>query len=39
MKIRVEELIETAIARAGSDDFGQDTWQEGLDVLVESLTA
>ena len=25
--------------RAGSDDFGEDTWREGLEVLVGSLTA
>ncbi len=39
MGIQVEQLIETAVARAGSDDFGEDTWQEGLTVLVDSLTA
>jgi hypothetical protein len=38
MDIQVGQLVETAVARAGSDDFGEDTWQEGLDVLVESLT-
>jgi hypothetical protein len=30
-------LVETAIERAGSDDFGPDTWQEGLGVLIRSL--
>jgi hypothetical protein len=35
--MNVDELVETACARAGSDDFGGDTWREGLDVLVESL--
>ena len=24
-------------ARAGSDDFGGDTWREGLEILVLSL--
>jgi hypothetical protein len=38
MEIRVDQLVETAVARAGSDDFGGDTWREGLDVLVSSLT-
>ena len=38
MGIRVEELIETAVGRVGSEDFGGDTWREGLDVLVNSLT-
>ena len=38
MDIQVEQLVETATARAGCDDFGEDTWQEGLDVLVNSLT-
>jgi hypothetical protein len=35
--IVVEQLIETATERAGSDDFGLDTWREGLDVLVRAL--
>ena len=39
MGMQVEQLVETAVARAGSDDFGGDTWREGLDVLVDSLTA
>ncbi len=38
MGIQVDQLVETAVTRAGSDDFGEDTWQEGLDVLVDSLT-
>jgi hypothetical protein len=37
--IQVDQVVETATARAGSDDFGDDTWQEGLEVLVGSLTA
>jgi hypothetical protein len=35
--IVVEQLIETATERVGSDDFGSDTWREGLDVLVDAL--
>jgi hypothetical protein len=34
----IDQLVETACERAGSDDFGDDTWREGLDVLVGSLT-
>ena len=30
-------LVEEACRRAGLDDFGPDTWREGLDVLVKSL--
>src|ERR1700722_1721189 len=39
MGIHVEQLVGTAGARAGSDDFGEETWEEGLEVLVGSLTA
>ena len=35
--LTVEELIDTACARAGSDDFGPDTWREGLEILVGAL--
>jgi hypothetical protein len=38
MELRVEQLIESAVERAGSEDFGGDSWREGLDVLVNSLT-
>lgn len=34
----IGHLVDTACARAGSSDFGEDTWQEGLGVLVRSLT-
>jgi hypothetical protein len=34
----VDELVEAACERTGHDDFGDDTWQEGLDVLVGALT-
>ena len=33
----VRVLIDTAQERAGSDDFGPDTWREGLEVLVGAL--
>jgi len=35
--IVVDALVETACVRSGLDDFGVDTWREGLDVLVRSL--
>src|ERR1700744_1618663 len=38
MAIEVEQLIETAVTRTGSDDFGGETWREGLAVLVDSIT-
>jgi len=31
-----DRLVEAAIAEAGCDDFGADTWQEGLDLLLAS---
>ena len=35
--IVVDELVEAACVRVESDDFGEDSWQEGLGVLVEAL--
>lgn len=35
--LQVDQLIATACGDVGSDDFGGDTWREGLDVLVGSL--
>ena len=35
--METDQLVDTACERAGSDDFGDDSWQEGLDVLVRSL--
>ncbi len=32
-------LIEAACHRVGADDFGADTWQEGLDVLLGALNS
>jgi len=30
-------LVDAACQRVGTDDFGPDTWQEGLDVLIDAL--
>ncbi len=30
-------LVEEAVARTGEDDLGEPTWQEGLEVLLDSL--
>jgi hypothetical protein len=35
--VKVSELVEAARSRSGLDDFGADTWQEGLEVLVRSF--
>ena len=35
--ITVDELVTTATERTGLSDFGADTWQEGLGVLVDAL--
>ncbi len=35
----VSQLIDVACERAESDDFGTDSWREGLEVLVRSLNA
>ncbi len=32
-----DRLVAEAVAVAGSDDFGADTWQEGLDVLLDGF--
>jgi hypothetical protein len=37
--IDTQRLVDKACDRAEADDFGPDTWQEGLDVLVRSLSA
>lgn len=34
--MQIDELIDAACERTGSDDFGDDSWREPLDVLVES---
>lgn len=33
----VDQLVAAACQRAASDDFGGDTWREGLGILVRSL--
>ena len=35
--LQVDQLVATACESAGSDDFGGDTWREGLEVLVHCL--
>lgn len=32
-----DRLVEAAIAAAGADDFGADTWREGLDIYLADL--
>jgi len=34
---RRDRLVAAAIDAAGSDDFGADTWREGLDLYLEAL--
>lgn len=34
---RRDRLVDAAIAVAGADDFGADTWREGLDIYLEAL--
>jgi Sulfotransferase family len=36
--METDQLVDAACERAGSDDLGDDTWREGLEVLVRSLT-
>jgi hypothetical protein len=31
------QLVDQAIELAGTDDFGEPTWEEGLDALIDSL--
>ncbi len=37
--MRVEDLLETASTNTGLDDFGDDSFREGLDRLVHSIRA
>ncbi len=37
MPIDIEPLIDAACTEAGADDFGEDTWREALDVLVDAI--
>ena len=32
-----DRLVAEAVARAGADDFGEPTWREGLDLLLEGF--
>jgi hypothetical protein len=32
-----DRLVSEAVARAGADDFGEDSWQEGLDILLDGF--
>lgn len=36
---RRDRLVAAAIEAAGSDDFGSDSWREGLDIYLDSLTS
>lgn len=36
--MEIDQLIDAAYERAGCTGFGEDTWQEGLRVLVQSLS-
>ena len=36
-RLEADQLVTAACERARSDDFGEDSWREGLDVLVHSL--
>jgi len=35
--LEMSELVDAATTKAGSDDFGDDSWQEGLEVLLHAL--
>jgi hypothetical protein len=37
--LEVQAMVDTACAKAGSDDFGPDTWREGLEILVGALSS
>src|SRR5271167_1770249 len=36
--LTVQALVDTACEGSDTDDFGEDTWQEGLEVLVRALS-
>jgi hypothetical protein len=38
MDIEIDQMVDAACRRTGSDDFGEDTWRDALEVLVGSLT-
>ena len=35
--MEIDQMVDTACERVGADDLGDDTWREGLEVLVRSL--
>ena len=35
--LEIPQLVDAACRNAGADDFGEDSWQEGLEVLVGGL--
>ncbi len=35
--MNIDAMVDAACERTGVDDFGDDTWREGLEVLVEAL--
>jgi len=35
--LEIDDLVAAACERAGSDDFGGESWREGLEVLVRAL--
>src|SRR4029079_7432337 len=37
LMLEIDALVAAACQRSGHDDFGEDTWREGLDVLVAAL--
>ncbi len=36
--IDIQQLVDKACERAGTDNFGPDTWREGLEMLTRALT-
>lgn len=37
MGMEIDQMVDAACRRAGSDDFGEDSWRDALEVLVGSL--
>ncbi|HVC68760.1 MAG TPA: sulfotransferase [Acidimicrobiales bacterium] len=36
-RFALEALVDEAVARAGADDFGEPTWRQGLEILLDGL--
>ena len=36
-RFALDTVVDEAVARAGEDDFGEPTWQEGLAILLDGL--